>query len=161
MWCRRKMGDRRFFGALGAALGLWPALASAQLVEPFLPVPSIPPAQPQAIPVPVEPPRGTTVLSRPRPETDPQGMRLGSFFLFPRAELDETYNDNIFATPSQKSSAFITTVAPSFDLLSNWNQDALNLHAGGAFGTYASHSSENYKDGYVLGDGRLDISEGQ
>lgn len=155
------MGDRRFFGALGAAVGLWPALASAQLVEPFLPAPTMPQVQPQTIPVPAEPPRGTTVLTRPRPEIDAQGMRLGSFFVFPRLELDETYNDNIFATPSQKSSDFITTVAPNFDLLSNWNQDALNLHAGGAFGTYASHSSENYKDGYVSADGRFDISEGQ
>ena len=98
--------------------------------------------------------RGTTVLTRPRPETDPQGTRLGLFFLFPRAELDETYNDNIFATPT-KSSDFITTLAPSFDLLSNWTQDALNLHAGGAFGTYASHSSENYQDAFASADGRL------
>jgi len=156
------MGDRKFFGTLGAALAFWPALASAQqIVEPFLPVPALAPVEPQAIPATSEPPRGTTVLSRPRPETDPQGTRLGSFFLFPRLELDEAYNDNIFATPNNTSSDFITTVAPSFDLLSNWNQDALNLHAGGAFGMYASHSSENYKDGFVSGDGRLDISEGQ
>jgi hypothetical protein len=155
------MGDRRFYGALGVVLGLWPAIAATQVVEPFLPVPPLPPAQPQTIPVLAESLRGTTVLTRPRPETDPQGTRLGSFFLFPRAELDETYNDNIFATPSQKSSDFITTLAPSFDLLSNWNQDALNLHAGGAFGTYASHSSENYQDAFAAADGRLDIDEGR
>ena len=86
---------------------------------------------------------------------------MGSFFLFPRAELDETYNDNIFATPNQKSSDFITTLAPSFDLLSNWNQDALNLHAGAAIGTYASHSSENFQDAFASADGRLDIDEGR
>src|SRR6185437_735086 len=156
------MGDRKFFGTLGAALAFWPALASAQqIVEPFLPVPALAPVEPQAIPATSEPPRGTTVLSRPRPETDPQGTRLGSFFLFPRLELDEAYNDNIFATPNNTSSDFITTVAPSFDLLSNWNQDALNFHAGAAIGTYASHSSENYQDAFVSADGRLDIDEGR
>ena len=155
------MGFRHFYAVLGAGLGLWPALAAGQLVEPFLPAPTLPPAQPQVIPGSVEPPRGTTVLSRPRPETDPQGTRLGSFFLFPRAELDEAYNDNVFGTQSQKASDYITTVAPSFDLLSNWNQDALNFHAGGAFGTYARHSSEDYRDAFASADGRLDIDEGR
>jgi hypothetical protein len=150
---------RRFLPAIGVAFGLWPTLAAAQLVEPFVPLPAVP-VQPEQVPVTVEPPRGTTVLSRPRPEIDAQGQRLGSFFLFPRAGLDESYNDNIFATPNRDTSDFITTLAPSFDLLSNWDQDALNLHAGGAFGNYASHSSENYRDAFVSTDGRLDIDEG-
>jgi hypothetical protein len=149
----------RFVVATGIALGLWPGLAAAQIVEPFLPVPTLP-AQPEAVPVTVEPPRGTTVVTRPRPETDTQGLRLGSFFLFPRVEDDESYNDNIFATQSNATGDLITTVAPSFDLLSNWGQDALNLHASGAFGTYASHSSENFRDASLTADGRLDIDQG-
>src|ERR1700761_932265 len=119
---------RWHLGTVGATLGFWPAFAAAQIVEPFLPLPALP-VEGQAIPVVVEPPRGTTVMSRPRPETDPQGVRLGSFFLFPRGEIDESYNDNIFATPNHNSGDFITTLAPSFDLMSNWNQDALNFHA--------------------------------
>jgi hypothetical protein len=142
------------------ALSLWPMVAAAQLVEALVPVPTVP-AEPEVVPVTVEPPRDTTVLTRPRPETDPQGLRLGSFFLFPRAEVDETYNDNIFATPTQNTSDFTTVLAPSFDLLSNWNQDALNFHASGAFGNYASHSSENYRDASVTADGRFDIDEGK
>jgi hypothetical protein len=149
----------RFLAATGVALGLWPALAAAQVVEPFLPVPTLT-AQPEVTPVTVEPPRGTTVVTRPRPETDAQGVRLGSFFLFPRAELDESYNDNIFGTPNHDAGDLVTTLAPSFDLLSNWGEDALNLHAGGAFGTYASHSSENYRDASLSTDGRLDIDQG-
>jgi hypothetical protein len=150
---------RCYLPVIGAAFGLWPTLAAAQVVEPFLPVPVLP-VQPETVPVTVEPPRGTTVMSRPRPEIDAQGQRFGSFFLFPRAELDQSYNDNIFATPNHDTGDFITTVAPSFDLLSNWDQDALNFHAGGAFGNYASHSSENYQDAFASTDGRLDIDEG-
>jgi hypothetical protein len=141
-------------------LGLWPVHAIAQVVEPFVPVPVLQ-AEPQAVPITVEPPRGTTVITRPRPETDPQGMRFGGLQFFPRAELDEIYNDNIFATPNHNTGDFITVLAPSFDLMSNWNQDALNLHAGGAFGNYASHSSENYRDGFISTDGRVDIDEGK
>jgi hypothetical protein len=164
------MGGRQLFVAVGAALGFWPTLAGAQVtvaqaqgqvVEPLVPAPVMVPLQPGAIPATTEPPRGTTVLLRPRPETDPQGTRLGSFFFFPRLQLDETYNDNIFGTANQTTSDFITTVSPSFDLLSNWNQDALNLHAGGAFGTYASNSSEDFRDAFLSGDGRLDIDEGR
>ena len=46
--------------------------------------------------------RGDTVLTRPRPELDPLGVRLGSFFLFPRADVVESFNDNIFATEKDK-----------------------------------------------------------
>lgn len=143
----------------GVLFSFWPGLAAAQIVEPFLPMPNLP-ALPEVAPVTVEPPRGTTVTTRPRPETDAQGMKWGSLFFFPRAEIDESYNDNIFATRNHGTGDFITTLAPSFDLLSNWGKDALNLHAGGAFGTYASHSSENYRDAFVSTDGRLDIDEG-
>jgi hypothetical protein len=152
------MGMRQLVATIGAMLGLWPAAGMAQLVQPFLPVPTMP-VQPLAIPATVEPPPGTTVITRPRPEIDAQGMRLGSFFFFPRGELDASYNDNIFATP-RGTGAFIMTLAPSFDLLSNWDHDAVNFHGGGAFATYTSHSSENYNDAFASADGRLDISEG-
>src|SRR4051812_21342077 len=46
--------------------------------------------------------RGQTVTDRPRPELDPLGVHLGTFFLYPRLELDELFNDNIFATRSGK-----------------------------------------------------------
>src|SRR6266699_1072721 len=51
--------------------------------------------------------RGQSVVERPRPEYDPLGIRFGSFFLYPRAELDEVYNDNVFATKTGTKSDFI------------------------------------------------------
>jgi hypothetical protein len=143
----------------GLAIGLSPLMAAAQVVQPFLPVPT-PPAGPQAPTVTVLPPRGSTVESRPRPEIDALGTRLGSYWLYPRIELDETYNDNIFAA-ARGTSDLITTVAPSFDLLSNFGRHALNFHTGAAFGMFASHSSEDYKDAFASTDGRFDIDQGQ
>src|SRR5476651_1725148 len=49
---------------------------------------------------------------------DPKGMPLGSFQLFPALELDEVYNDNIYAVPtaSGKTGSFIQVIKPSLNL---------------------------------------------
>lgn len=144
----------------GLAVSTLPALALAQTTEPLLPVPPLP-TGPQAPVLPGQPVlRGQTVTDRPRPEVDPLGVHAGSFFFFPRAEVDELYNDNILATTTGKESDFITVLAPSFDLLSNFPQNALNVHAGTSIGRYASHSSENYDDAFGSVDGRYDITAG-
>ncbi|HLJ62930.1 MAG TPA: outer membrane beta-barrel protein, partial [Stellaceae bacterium] len=81
----------------------------------------------------------------------------GEFFFFPRFEVDEAYDDNIFATASNTIGDFINILAPSFDVLSNFPTNAINLHAGARIGNYASHTSENYQDGFGAADGRLDV----
>jgi hypothetical protein len=48
---------------------------------------------------------------------------------------------------------------PSFDLLSNFPRHAFNLHGGAAIGRFASHSSENYDDGFGAADARFDFSD--
>lgn len=140
----------------GLAFGVSPMAAWGQ-TEPFLPVPPVPVSSnvPVAPGVPLE--RGQTVVDRARPEVDPLGLHLGSFFLYPRVEVDEAYNDNIFATQTAKTGDFITLLAPSFDLRSNFNQNALNLSAGLTQSLYADHSTFNTTDAFVAGDGRLDV----
>lgn len=138
-------------------LALAPLAAVAQTTVPLLPVPPLP-SGPQA---PVEPGQpvypGETVTGRPRPEFDPIGSRLGSFFWFPRAEIDESYNSNIFAIPSATSD-FITGLGPAFDLLSNFRRNALNLHADALNQIYAEHPAQNTQTGSVTVDGRLDAT---
>jgi hypothetical protein len=163
--CRRPAGPR--VGRTAASLiGLGVALAPAPVLaqvftDPLVPVPAIPlsPAIPGAPGAPADQflTRGVSVVGRPRPEYDPLGVHFGDFFFFPRIELDEAYNDNIFATQTGKTSAFITTLAPSFDLRSSLPQNAVNLSAGGAFIRYASHSTLNSDNGYVDGNGKLDF----
>jgi hypothetical protein len=146
--------------ACGLALSVAPIAAMAQ-TEPMVPVPPLPvaPNVPVAPGVPLE--RGRTVVDRERPEVSPLGMRFGPWFFFPRAEVDESYNDNISAGSggpgSPKSTDFITTLAPSFDLRSNFPTNALNLSAGGAFSWYARHSGFNTQDAFGAADGRLDV----
>lgn len=145
---------------LCASVFLWPAVAAAQF-DPFMPVP-IPPVGPaQPAPQTIAPQRGQTVTDRPRPLFDPLGVRLEEFFLYPRLELDESYNDNIFATRSGTKSDFITDLKPRVDLVSNFGQHAFNVSAAGDFGWYASHSTENFQDAYAATNGRYDIDQGR
>lgn len=142
-------------------MAAWAQFAEPQAGLPVTVEPPIPPSGPTAPTLherDVGPylPRGMTVFERPRPEYDPIGIRLGSFFLYPRAELEETYNDNIFAT-RKGTDDFLTVVSPSAALLSNWGTHELNLRFGASIGTYARNSSENFGEYYIGTSGRYDI----
>jgi hypothetical protein len=156
-------GMHLFVVASAAALGLALASGSAEaqldvFSEPIVPVPPLP----QGPSVPATPQGGflaqtMSVTQRDRPEVDPLGVQVGDFFFFPRAELDEAWNDNIFATNTDTKSAFITVLAPSFDLKSNLPQNAINLSAGGSFFRYSNNTSLNSDNGYGDLNGRLDV----
>lgn len=108
-----------------------------------------------------EPQRGETVLTRPRPEVDPLGVRLGSFLMFPRVSVTEEYNDNIFATDDDETDDFITIIEPRLSLESDWSRHALNFGAGIEAGLHADNQSQNYVDADATLDGRLDITRDQ
>jgi hypothetical protein len=139
-------------------VALLPLSAVGQITEPLRPY-TVPIDLPQ-LPAPgeraISP--GQTVTSRPRPEFDPSGLRLGNFFWFPRAELDETFNSNIFATTTSPSSDLITALAPGFDLVSNFPRNALNLHGNAVLQAYADHPAQNTPTGTIRADGRLDVT---
>jgi hypothetical protein len=91
---------------------------------------------------------------------DPKGVAIGSFKLFPELELDEVYNDNIYALPTAagKIGSFIQVVKPTLDLRSDWAVHMLNAYAKAGFGFYGVDSSfNNYQDVSVGTDGRFDI----
>lgn len=90
---------------------------------------------------------------------DPVGVPVGSFRLFPDLELDEVYNDNIYAAPAStgKTGSFIQQIKPSLNLRSDWSQHMLNVFATGAFGLYSVDGNNNYYDYGVGTSGRYDI----
>src|SRR5262249_39651131 len=81
-------------------------------------------------------------------------------FWFPRAELDEAYNSNIFATTTSPTYDLITALQPSFDLSSIFPRNALNLHGSSVLQVYADHPAQNTQDGFISTDGRLDVTAG-
>ena len=50
-------------------------------------------------------------------------------------------------------------IKPIAELRSNWLNHSLRVAAGGGFGFYSNATSQNYWNGYVQADGRLDIQE--
>jgi hypothetical protein len=142
---------------VGLIASLMPFAAAAQTTEPLLPLP-VTPTGPQAPAAPGQPTvAGQTVAQRPRPDYDPIGFRVGDFFWFPHAEVDEVFNSNIFAVRSSTTTDFITVLQPGFDLLSSLPRNAINLHAGAAAGFYARDPTQNTATGFVSADGRLDV----
>lgn len=105
-------------------------------------------------------PTERTAAARAAENYDAQGVPIGSFRLFPDLELNEVFNDNVFATPngtSGKTASFIQVIKPTLDLRSDWNNHMLNLFAKGAFGFYSASTNLNYEDFSVGADGRFDI----
>jgi hypothetical protein len=146
--------------AVCSMVSLLPLSAVAQITEPLQPY-AAPISGPQ-LPAPGERPisPGETVASRAHPEFNPIGLRLGDFFWFPRAELDESFNSNIFATNTRPTSDLITALQPGFDLLSNFPRNALNLHGSSALQFYAGNPAQNTQDAVVSADGQLDVTAG-
>ena len=122
---------------------LLPLDAAAQITELLLPN-AVPPSTPQT----------------PPSAFAPIGLRMGDFFWYPRAELDQAYNSNIFATTTGYTYDLITALTSSFDLLSNFSRNSLNLHGGSLLQVYADHPAQNTQDGVLSADGSLDVTAG-
>lgn len=102
------------------------------------------------------------VYSRPRPDYDARGVRLGSFVLFPTLTAGVGYEDNVFnvsdtLTPKEDFELF---VSPAFKLNSDWGRHQLNIRAESKSYFYQSFSSEDYTDWAVAADARIDIVSG-
>lgn len=112
------------------------------------------PAQAQDEPYPPE-----TVLTRPRPELDPQGIRFRSFKVLPKLILEEQFNDNIFSTNKNTTSDFITWMTPRVNVESDWSRHSLGFLAETTVRKYAQHSGEDTVDYILRGNGRLDLPD--
>jgi hypothetical protein len=107
---------------------------------------------------PTDVPRGETVRSRRRPELAPLGVRVGSFLVYPQLGITESYDDNIFADPSDEVDDFITRVIPELRIQSNWENHSLRLNSHATFGIYGQNSDEDYQDYGFEGDLRIDVT---
>ena len=102
--------------------------------------------------------RDQGVMERARPGYDPVGIRAGSFMVFPKASVNESYNDNIYATDGNETDDFITTLSTGISANSVWGRHALSLSGGVSQMLYADNSDENRFDWNLGGAGRLDIT---
>ena len=82
----------------------------------------------------------------------------GGFRIVPNASLTETWNDNIYGTPSNEKRDSITTLNASVSANSDWKRHRLNLDAGVSADYYADYDDENVVDWTLGADGRYDLS---
>jgi hypothetical protein len=139
------MFERLLGGAAALALVAMSSAAFAQGMDAFS-VPSAPPSG-----------AASTTPSRDAESFEPFGVRVGSFKLFPVAELWEIYNTNVFAAQNNQSDDWITVIKPSLSLQSDWNLHALVFDAFTGVGRYADNTAENFIDYGARAQGKLDL----
>jgi hypothetical protein len=77
-------------------------------------------------------PQGQSVLSRPRPELDPLGIRVGGFRFHPSLSVSGGYEDNVFRSTSNKKDDISLVTSPRLHLESERRNHALEVTADAA-----------------------------
>jgi hypothetical protein len=90
--------------------------------------------------------------------TTPEGVRVEGFRITPNFSVTESWNDNIYGTPTLEKDDLITTLAASVKANSDWARHRLNLDAGVSADYYADYDSEDATDWWLGADGRYDLS---
>jgi hypothetical protein len=88
---------------------------------------------------------------------DPLGIRIGTFVLFPEAELALVRFSNVFSSPDGQSD-YAGELRPSLRLVSDWSNHALEVSATGDLSNYTRFSSENDRGFSLEARGRADIT---
>lgn len=101
--------------------------------------------------------RGVTVETRPRPEFDPLGVRLGAFLLDGFVEAGLGFDTNVFGQKRNvKSDAYATETANA-SLRSDWTRHAVGASATIDSRQYFNQTALSWTDWNVGGFGRYDI----
>jgi hypothetical protein len=90
---------------------------------------------------------------------DATGITVGSFTLVPQLELNVGVDNNVFAQAASAGTtgSLYSTVTPSLDLKSDWNNHMLHALASGTWGWYASAPTQNFQNYGLVLDGKVDI----
>jgi hypothetical protein len=103
---------------------------------------------------------GVTVLSRLRPLYEPEGIRVGGFMVFPRADQSLFYNSNVTGNPG--SDSFGSRTSASIAAGSDWVRNSLNASASVDRHQFFSSKIDGYTDwnvgvagGYTIGKSQL------
>ena len=101
--------------------------------------------------------RNISVLERPHPEYDAQGLPLASFRLFPTVEVAVVSDDNIFAQPAGEVDDTIIRTDAELTARSQWSRHRLSLFGRVRRADYQDNGSENYTNYQVGATGQVDV----
>ncbi|MDP2620653.1 MAG: outer membrane beta-barrel protein [Hyphomicrobiales bacterium] len=97
------------------------------------------------------------VGNRSRPEYDPIGGRVGSFFIYPSLTESLLFDDNVYATNTGEVSDTILRSRARLAIRSDMPRHALNFDFAVDNFTYFDNSGENRTDVEAGSNGRIDI----
>ena len=101
---------------------------------------------------------GETVRTRPDPELDPLGVRVGSMRMYPRIGIYGLYNDNIFAGENTRIDDIALILRPVIEMESEWTRHELLIFAGADFAWHNDFPSEDYEEYTLQAQATIDIT---
>jgi hypothetical protein len=99
-----------------------------------------------------------SVTSRERTRLEDNAHQIGAFLVNPQIAIGATYNDNIYATDTDKRGDVFLTVRPTIDVRSTWSRHGLNVSAYYDRDVHAEYTGEDVSQYGAAVDGRYDIS---
>lgn len=102
--------------------------------------------------------RNISVRQRPRPDYEALGIRAGAFLVYPKVEVAQAFNDNIYAVATGETSDTILHFRPEVTVESNWSQHFVSLYGRGAINRHRHARKEDRDEFGVGGVSRLDVS---
>jgi len=146
-----------------SAVGI--AIANAVTAQAALATPPARPTQGQDIAQPLAAVEGRLPPSSVRSQSGSArsgasslGIEMGSFVLYPDILVAGYWDDNIFATNIVEEEDWVTVIAPSLDLRSQWERHEFRMKLDADLARYGENESENSDDYRVSAEGRFDIS---
>ncbi len=99
-----------------------------------------------------------SVTARERMQIEDNSHQVGAFRVTPQIAISASYDDNIYATESDKRGDVYLTVRPQLDVKSTWSRNALNFTAYFDRDVHAEYTGEDVSQYGATLDGRYDIS---
>ncbi len=163
-------GERRALIAASCvvALVIWTPAARAQVVTPLVPSPTPPWSSLEVFePVPFAQlwarsgealePEDTPVKTRQQPGYESVGLRAGPWMFNPSLTGGVRYDNNVFASGTDKQGDLSATIKPSLEVSSLWERHGIDLQGSVASTRYRRFSQLDQTDANLRLRGRIDL----
>ncbi len=95
------------------------------------------------------------VAERDRKEFGPDGLRAGSYLVYPTLGTAVVFDDNIFGSNANRKSDVRAEVRPELTFRSELPRHKLDLSLGGKIVEYVEHTDQSYADAHASATGAL------
>lgn len=101
---------------------------------------------------------GRPITPRKHGLYQPLGIRMGSFLLYPEAEANLAFTDNLFRTSGNRQADSSLEIAPRLRIVSNWSRHAVEARVEGLRSYHERFESEDDQRVSAQLRGRIDVS---